>query len=308
VIILSLIYSRWCRTLSAHAQWKLTLSQTKFFQVGLSSLTISACPRKWLFSDEMWNLLYWIWMIISTFSSVCIPLRSAALYRGFQIKILRILIKTATAAMIMWNFHHSSQSRATTSCSTQQHCNNTTAMAATIMWNSHESHQTHATDYGNGRNDCAESSHDGKTRATHYGNHHNDYTEFSHEGHQTHATHYGNGRNDCVESSHGKTCATHITAMAATIMRNSHESHQTPQHTTATAATIMWNFHMKATKLATQHTMAMAATIVWNLHTMVPPKLTQHTQWQLPQQLCGIFVQWAPKNPSGTNQLKNLVL
>jgi len=105
-------------------------------------------------------------MIISTFSSVCIPLRSAALYGGFQIKILRILIKTAMAAMIMQNFHHSSQSRATTSRSTQQHCNNTTAMAATIMQNSHESHQTRATDYGNGRNDCAESSHDGKTRAT----------------------------------------------------------------------------------------------------------------------------------------------
>ena len=136
-------------------------------------------------------------MIISTPSSVCIPLRSAALYRGFQIKILRILIKTATAAMIMRNFHHSSQSCATTSCSTQQHCNNTTATAATIMRNSHKGHQTCATDYSNGHNDCAESSHNGKTRATHYSNRHNDYVEFSHEGHQTRATHY-HGRQERI--------------------------------------------------------------------------------------------------------------
>jgi len=238
-------------------------------------------------------------MIISTFSLVYILLCSAALYRGFQIKILRILIKTATATMIMQNFHHSSQSCATTSRSTQQHCNNTMATATTIMQNSHEGHQTRTTDYSNGCNDCAESSHDGKTCATHYGNHHNNYAEFSHEGHQTRATHYGNGCNNCVESSHGKTCATHTTAMATTIMRNSHESHQTCAthygnshnnyaefsheghqtcHTTHYSNghnNCVESSHDGPTKTCTTHTTATAATIMQNFRTVS----TQKSQW-----------------------------
>ena len=113
----------------------------------------------------------------------------------------------------------------------------TTATAATIMRNFHDGPKVVQVSCN-----------------THNGNGRNDYAEFSHDG-RSHATHYGNGRNDCAEFSHDgptKTRATHTTATATTIMWNFHtKATKLAQHTTATAPTIVQNLH--TVKLA-QHT------------------------------------------------------